>query len=214
MAFYQALTTGYSGENRKITGGCSLAMAFAQAEGLSKAARGGKPRDLVAETPAHEDVTDDDGFPWIVQYRKGSEHVGAGTSSKTIPCSACPACPPTSAGPSSRIATWSTFSAITPGSSSAAVGRSASCTTCSPFRPNRPSPGSSSITARPAWGRPRCWRRACCRGWRRCSRPAIAADPLRTGCWARYGTRWLPAPSRSISGRPGWKSRTRPSARS
>ena len=52
VAFYQALTTGYSGENRKITGGCSLAMAFAQAEGLSKAARGGKPRDLVAETPS------------------------------------------------------------------------------------------------------------------------------------------------------------------
>ena len=75
MAFYQALTTGYSGENRKITGGCSLAMAFAQAEGLSKAARGGKSRDFVAATPSHEEVTDDDGFPWIVQYRKGSEHV-------------------------------------------------------------------------------------------------------------------------------------------
>ena len=44
MAFYQALTTGYSGENRKITGGCSLAMAFAQAEGLSEAARRNVPR--------------------------------------------------------------------------------------------------------------------------------------------------------------------------
>ena len=75
VAFYQALTTGYSDENRKITGGCSLATAFAQAEGLIKAARGGTPRDLVAATPSHEDVTDDDGFPWIVQYRKGSEHV-------------------------------------------------------------------------------------------------------------------------------------------
>jgi len=75
VAFYQALTTGYSGENRKITGGCSLAMAFAQAEGLSKAARGGKSRDFVAATPSHEEVTDDDGFPWVVQYRKGSEHV-------------------------------------------------------------------------------------------------------------------------------------------
>ena len=75
VAFYQALTTGYSGENRKITGGCSLARAFAQAEGLSKAARGGKSRDFVAATPSHEEVTDDDGFPWVVQYRKGSEHV-------------------------------------------------------------------------------------------------------------------------------------------
>ena len=75
VAFYQALTTGYSGENRKITGGCSLAMAFAQAEGLSKTARGGKSRDFVAATPSHEEVTDDDGFPWVVQYRKGSEHV-------------------------------------------------------------------------------------------------------------------------------------------
>ena len=75
VAFYQALTTGYSDENRKITGGCSLAMAFAQAEGLSKTARGGKSRDFVAATPSHEEVTDDDGFPWVVQYRKGSEHV-------------------------------------------------------------------------------------------------------------------------------------------
>ena len=25
--------------------------------------------------PTHEDVTDDDGFPWVVQYRKGSEHI-------------------------------------------------------------------------------------------------------------------------------------------
>src|SRR5271157_439517 len=75
VSFYQALTTGYSGENWKVTGGCSLATAFAQAEGLIKAARGGNPRDLVAATPNYEDVTDDDGFPWIVQYRKGSEHV-------------------------------------------------------------------------------------------------------------------------------------------
>ena len=74
VAFYQALTTGYSGENLKITGGCSLAMAFAQAEGLSKAARGGTSRDFVAKTPAHEDVMDDVGFPWKVQYRPGSEH--------------------------------------------------------------------------------------------------------------------------------------------
>ena len=43
VAFYQALTTGYSGDNRKITGGCSLAIAFAQAEGLSKTARGRSP---------------------------------------------------------------------------------------------------------------------------------------------------------------------------
>ena len=75
VAFYQALTTGYSDENRKIAGGCSLATAFAQAEGLINAARGGNPRDLVAATPSHEDVMDDVGFPWIVQYRKGSEHV-------------------------------------------------------------------------------------------------------------------------------------------
>ena len=75
VAFYQALTTGYSGENRKITGGCSLATAFAQAEGLSKTARGGKSRDFVAATPSHEEVTNDDGFPWVMQYRKGSEHV-------------------------------------------------------------------------------------------------------------------------------------------
>jgi hypothetical protein len=75
VAFYQALTTGYSGENRKITGGCSLAMAFAQAEGLSKARRGANQRDFVAATPSHEDVIDDAGFPWKVHYRPGSEHV-------------------------------------------------------------------------------------------------------------------------------------------
>ncbi len=75
VAFYQALTTGYSGEKGEIKGGCSLATAFAQAEGLIKAARGGNPRDLVAATPNYEDVTDDNGFPWVVQYRKGSEHV-------------------------------------------------------------------------------------------------------------------------------------------
>ena len=130
VAFYQALTTGYSGENRKITGGCSLAMAFAQAEGLSKAARGGTSRDFVAKTPAHEDVMDDVGFPWKVQYRPGSEHSGAGTCSRTIPCSDCPTCPPTSAGPSSRIATWSTFSATTPRSSSVAAGQFESTLKC------------------------------------------------------------------------------------
>ena len=43
--------------------------------------------------------------------------------------------------------------------------------------------GSSFITARPAWGRPRCWRLACCRGSRPCSSPAIANDPPRMGCW-------------------------------
>ena len=75
VAFYQALTTGYRNENRQVTGGCSLATAFAQAQGMIKAARGGKPRDLVAAMPTHEDVTDDDGFPWVVQYRKGSEHI-------------------------------------------------------------------------------------------------------------------------------------------
>jgi hypothetical protein len=75
VAFYQALTTGYSGENRKITAGCSLARAFAQAEGLIKAVRGGKPGDLVAVTPTHEDIIDDDGFPWKVQYHPGSETV-------------------------------------------------------------------------------------------------------------------------------------------
>lgn len=31
VAFYQASTTGSSAENRRIVGGCSLAMAFAQA---------------------------------------------------------------------------------------------------------------------------------------------------------------------------------------
>jgi hypothetical protein len=50
VAFEQALTTGSSYEHRKISGGRSLATAFAQARGLSQAARGGKPRDLVAET--------------------------------------------------------------------------------------------------------------------------------------------------------------------
>jgi len=75
VAFYQALTTGYRNENRQVTGGRSLGTAFAQAQGMIKAARGGKPRDLVAAMPTHEDVTDDDGFPWVVQYRKGSEHI-------------------------------------------------------------------------------------------------------------------------------------------
>ncbi len=76
VAFYRALTTGYSSENRKVAGGCSLAMAFAQAEGLVKAARGGTSRDLVAAIPNHEDVIDDLGFPWGLQYRPGSEDVG------------------------------------------------------------------------------------------------------------------------------------------
>jgi formylglycine-generating enzyme required for sulfatase activity len=72
VAFYQALTTGYSGENRQITGGCSLARAFALAESLIKAARGGKPRDLFAKNPTDEDVIDDYGFPW--EFRPGTEH--------------------------------------------------------------------------------------------------------------------------------------------
>jgi hypothetical protein len=75
VAFHQVLTTGYSDENRQVTGGCSLAMAFAQAEGLSRAAPGGKPRDLVAEIPTQDDVIDDCGFPWMLQYRPGSEHI-------------------------------------------------------------------------------------------------------------------------------------------
>ena len=75
VAFYQALTTGYRNENRQVTGGCSLAAAFEQAQGMIKAACGGNSRDLVAAMPTHEDVTDDDGFPWAVQYRKGSEHI-------------------------------------------------------------------------------------------------------------------------------------------
>jgi WD40 repeat protein len=75
VAFYQALTTGYRNENRQVTGGCSLAAAFEQAEGMIKAARGGNSRDLVAVMPTHEDVTDDLGFPWAVQYRKGSDHI-------------------------------------------------------------------------------------------------------------------------------------------
>ena len=28
-------------------------------------------------TPSHEEVTDDDGFPWAVQYRRGSEHIAS-----------------------------------------------------------------------------------------------------------------------------------------
>ncbi|HKI17758.1 MAG TPA: CHAT domain-containing protein, partial [Isosphaeraceae bacterium] len=75
VAFYQALTTGYRNENRQVTGCCSLGTAFAEAQGMIKAARGGNPRDLVAAMPTHEDITDDDGFPWVVQYRKGSEHI-------------------------------------------------------------------------------------------------------------------------------------------
>ena len=42
---------------------------------MIKAVRGGKPRDLVAEPPTHEDVIDDDGFPWKLQYHPGSETV-------------------------------------------------------------------------------------------------------------------------------------------
>ncbi len=71
VAFYEALTTGYSGEHRKISGGCSIERAFAEAEGFSKAARGGKSRNLAAATPAHEDV----GFDWKLEPRPGSEHI-------------------------------------------------------------------------------------------------------------------------------------------
>ena len=51
VAFYQALTTGYSGDNRKIPGGCSIARAFAEAEAFCKAARGRRSRDLNATDP-------------------------------------------------------------------------------------------------------------------------------------------------------------------
>ena len=74
-AFYQALTTGYRNDNRQVTGGCSLAAAFEQAQGMIKAACGGNPRDFVTATPSYEEVTDEDGFPWEVQYRKGSDHI-------------------------------------------------------------------------------------------------------------------------------------------
>ena len=75
VAFYQALTTGYSGADRRVVGGCNLARAFVQATGFTRASVRGKHRDLVAESPAHGDVTDDEGFPWRVQYRAGSEHI-------------------------------------------------------------------------------------------------------------------------------------------
>ena len=74
-ALYQALTTGYSGKDRTITGGCNLARAFAQAAGFTRAANGGQSRNLTATAPAREDISDDDGFPWKIQYRPGSEHI-------------------------------------------------------------------------------------------------------------------------------------------
>jgi WD40 repeat protein len=74
-AFYQALTMDDGGEGRQIAGGCSLAMAFAHAEGSIKRARGGTARNLFAGTPTHEDVADDEGFPWRLQFRPGSEDV-------------------------------------------------------------------------------------------------------------------------------------------
>jgi hypothetical protein len=71
MAFYRALTTGGDGLN----GGLSVAAAFAAAQGFVNAAHGGPTRNLVAETPEHGDVTDDLGFPWSLQVRKGAEQV-------------------------------------------------------------------------------------------------------------------------------------------
>jgi hypothetical protein len=68
VAFYEALTTGSSDENRKITGGCGLGRAFAAAEGLVRAAHGGNPRHILAKAPTAFDNFDDDGWPWRAQY--------------------------------------------------------------------------------------------------------------------------------------------------
>ncbi|HEX8201931.1 MAG TPA: CHAT domain-containing protein, partial [Isosphaeraceae bacterium] len=78
VAFYQALTTGHEDARGKVAGGCGIASAFAQAEGLAQAAGGGKLRDLGDESAAH-DIFDDRGLPWNVFYRPGAEEVARWT---------------------------------------------------------------------------------------------------------------------------------------
>jgi tetratricopeptide (TPR) repeat protein len=68
VGFYQALTTGYRENGCDVTGGCSLATAFVQAQGLIKAKRGEQSRDLLAATPTSEDIADEGGFPWEARY--------------------------------------------------------------------------------------------------------------------------------------------------
>jgi hypothetical protein len=74
-AFYQALTTGSGGNGPRVPGGCSLAAAFAQAQGVFQLSGVERARELVASGLSNSDVSDDDGFPWSLHYRKGSEHL-------------------------------------------------------------------------------------------------------------------------------------------
>ena len=75
VAFYQALTTGYSYKNWKITGDLQSGRGLRTGRGADQGRRGGNHRDFVFETPTALDVIDDGGCPWNVQYRPGSEQV-------------------------------------------------------------------------------------------------------------------------------------------
>ena len=145
VAFYQALTTGSSGENRKITGGLQPGKGLRAGRGFVKAATGEArgPRRRGARPVAYR--------RWASPGRsssQGSEHVGVEPLRRRS--AVWPAELPDDIGwPDEPSAAWNGSAARTPASSSAAAGRSASSTTWS--RPGHAGGRVLSSTARPAW---------------------------------------------------------------
>ena len=98
VAFYQGPDHRLPPRERKITGGCSLAMAFAQAEGFDqRRTRSKSPgsRGLVTHPRGRHRR---EGFPWKVEYRPGSEHIACWNLFEDDPLFGLPPLPKTSAG--------------------------------------------------------------------------------------------------------------------
>jgi WD40 repeat protein len=73
VAFYRALTADSGGADGRATGGCSLARAFAEAQGFARSGRPGAPRDLVGDAASGQDLASDRGFDWTIEYGADAE---------------------------------------------------------------------------------------------------------------------------------------------